>query len=166
MQPPLDFQDADRQILPDLAHKMRFVGWFFVGAGALSLIAFIVQASVELPPRVVIRGDPLAGIVFLAVGFRAATLARTFAAVLVPNHELAMLRAALEDLRRLYTLKCWLRDVALALGLAALGVGVVSSVITVIGHHTGVGMPLARTDGGHKGGRHAELAVPQMPLAL
>jgi hypothetical protein len=91
---------------------MFFVGLFAVVIGVLTLTLGILRAD---------AGTGLAGVLYLVIGGWTARAGGAFRSVAVTTgHDISSLMAALDDLRKVFTLQYWLCLVALVLALLLL----------------------------------------------
>jgi hypothetical protein len=117
---PYEFTEAQGRVIARLGSKMRFVGAFAVGIGVIAL----VYAGMRRDP-----GLALLGLLYLVTGGWTARAGSSFRSVaLTQGSDITNLMAALNELRKLFTLQYWICLVAIVLALVLLGASVVGTV--------------------------------------
>jgi hypothetical protein len=107
-EPQYEFKPQENQIIGELAAKMHFVGLFMLAVGVL-VIVIGVYPLVHAGP--IVTGT-LASVVGLWTQRASVSLKSV---VYTEGHDISHLIAALEDLRKLYSLQFWLLIMGLVL---------------------------------------------------
>lgn len=112
-----EFTAEENRVLERLATKMNFVGLFAVGIAVVMILLGITLRD----PSPAVNGL-LAGL----IGFWTARASRQFLLVArTRGHDVSHLMAALDDLRKLYTLQYWVCFAALVIAIVVLTAQVV-----------------------------------------
>jgi hypothetical protein len=108
-----EFKPQENRVIGELAAKMHFVGLFLLAVGVL-LIVIGVYPLVHVVPIVI-------GTLFCVVGLWTQRSSVSFKGVVyTEGHDISHIIAALEDLRKLYSLQFWLLIIGLVLAGATI----------------------------------------------
>ncbi|MFO0907604.1 MAG: hypothetical protein U0794_04450 [Isosphaeraceae bacterium] len=110
---PYEFSGPANVLFTGLGTKMHFVGIVTIVLGGVAIGAGVLRRDV---------GPILAGVIYGVIGIWTARAGSQFRTIAwTHGHDLGHLMAALESLRRLYTLQYWLCLIALFAALLLLG---------------------------------------------
>lgn len=115
-----EFNPPQNELISDLATKMRFVAYFSVAFGVLSVIGGLVEFDVA----VLIQGT-----IAIIIGIWTVKAASSFKKIVDTNgNDIELLIGALSELRKLYSLEYWL----LIIGLVFIAIALVLTIIFTI----------------------------------
>lgn len=123
-----EFDAAANQTFSDLAHKMRWVGYFQLALGVLVGL-FGILTLLHLNPVPLLQA-----IVMAFIGIWTLNASRGFSKIVeTTGSDIRHLMEACGDLRKLYTLQYWLMIVSVVLFLIAIGVAILLGGLAAIG---------------------------------
>lgn len=124
-----EFNQSQNELIADLANKMRFVAYFSIIAGIVTIIAGFTSIRLgSINPILIIQG-----IVPLLVGFWTIKASSFFKSIVdTQDRDIVNLMGALGELRNLYGLQYWLLIISLVFMAIAF-------VLAIILGATGVG---------------------------
>ena len=103
-----EFTGSQNELIRDLAKKMRFVSYFLIGVGVLSVVSGLLT---------VLRGGGgsiVNGIVYIVIGIWTTSAASSFQKIVdTQGNDIENLMLSLGELRKLYTFQYWLLIIAL-----------------------------------------------------
>lgn len=119
-----EFSESQNQLFSDLARKMRFVSYFLIVLGVVSLIAGIFTLN-----RTGL-GDVVQGVLSIVIGAWTGKASASFQLIVeTRGNDIENLMGALGELRKLYLLQYWAILIALVFVVLALVLGVVAGVV-------------------------------------
>ncbi|MFB2937687.1 DUF5362 family protein [Aerosakkonemataceae cyanobacterium BLCC-F154] len=120
-----EFSGSQNELIKNLADKMRFVAYFLIAAGVLSVIGGIFNLRTGL-------GAIINGVVYILIGVWTNSASSAFRRIVeTSGSDIENLMGALGELRKLYTLQYWLLIIALVFTAIALVFTVIFGVATV-----------------------------------
>jgi hypothetical protein len=112
-----EFSQSQNELILDLATKMRFVAYFSVAFGVLSVIGGLIEFDVTIL---------IQGTIAIIIGIWTVKAASSFKKIVDTTHnDIENLMGALGELRKLYGLQYWL----LIMGLIFIAVALVLTII-------------------------------------
>lgn len=123
-----EFNQSQNELIADLANKMRFVAYFSIITGIITIISGFASIRVgSINPILIIQG-----IVPLLVGFWTIKASSFFKSIVeTQGSDIVNLMGALSELRNLYGLQYWLLIISLIFIAIALIVSIILGVTAV-----------------------------------
>ncbi len=117
-----EFSESQNGLIKDLSQKMRFVGYFSIGVGVLSILGGLLSLATGGPSGII------SGILAIVVGLWTLSAGNAFQRIVATQgSDIENLMGALGELRKLYTLQFWALILALVFTAIGLIVAIVSS---------------------------------------
>lgn len=117
-----EFSSSQNELIKQLADKMRFVGYFLIGVGVLTVIGGLLAL------RNSGVGSIISGVVQVIIGVWTSKAASAFKLIVeTQGNDIENLMGALGELRKLYALQYWALIIAIVFAVLGLILGLVLS---------------------------------------
>jgi pheromone shutdown protein TraB len=114
-----EFSESQNGLIKDLSQKMRFVGYFSIGVGVLSILGGLFALATGGSSSII------SGILAIVVGLWTLSAGNAFQRIVATQgSDIENLMGALGELRKLYTLQFW----ALILALVFTAIGLIVAI--------------------------------------
>ena len=116
-----EFDQSQNELILDLSNKMRFVSYFMIAGGVLSIIISLFQKN---------GGFIISAVVDILIGVWTLNAASSFKLIVdTEGNDIVNLMGALGELRKLYRLQYWLLIIALVFMAIALVLVIVAGIV-------------------------------------